>query len=598
MKQSITRYSLFILVAAGFVTCKTQPPTTSADKKVTQSQGVYQYKDEDPTVKPFFSDRVGVTGRNGMVASAHPEASQVGLTILKAGGNAVDAAVAVQFALAVVYPGAGNIGGGGFMVYRDNAGKAYSLDYREKAPAAATKDMYLDSVGNVRPGLSISGHLASGVPGSVDGMAEAHKRFGKLTWAQVLQPAVDLAANGFALTERDALGLNRVKGDLNPGKPYFMKSTVESDTITWHKDDKLVQADLAKTLQRIQAQGRAGFYEGETARLLAEEMVRGKGIITEQDLKNYHAVWRDPLQATYKEYNVITMPPTSSGGVALVQLMRFVEPFPLRKWGWNRDSTAQVMIEAERRVYADRAKFLGDPDFVKVPVAQLISPDYLRSRWADFSWAKATNSNDLKGGVIPGYESLETTHFSVVDKDGNAVSITTTLNGGYGSRVVVGGAGFFMNNEMDDFSVKPGVPNMYGLVGNQANAIAPNKRMLSSMTPTILEKDGKLFMVVGTPGGSTIMTSVYQTILNVIEHGMTMQQAVNALKFHHQWLPDKTIFENGAFSEPTIDYLKNRGFILEKLSNTLGRMDCVLVRPDGSYEGASDPRADNTARGY
>jgi gamma-glutamyltranspeptidase/glutathione hydrolase len=601
MKQSITRYSLFILVAAGFITCKTQPPATSTGKKVTQSQGVYQYKDEDPTVKPFFSDRVGVTGRNGMVASAHPEASQVGLNILKAGGNAVDAAVAVQFALAVVYPGAGNIGGGGFMVYRDNAGKAYSLDYREKAPAAAIKDMYLDSVGNVRPGLSISGHLASGVPGSVDGMAEAHKRFGKLTWAQVLQPAVDLAANGFALTERDALGLNRVKGDLNqinPGKPYFMKNSVPTDTVTWHPGDKLVQADLAKTLQRIQAQGRAGFYEGETARLLAEEMVRGKGIITEEDLKNYHAVWRDPIQATYKEYNVITMPPTSSGGVALVQLMRFVEPFPLRKWGWNRDSTAQVMIEAERRVYADRAKFLGDPDFVKVPVSQLISPDYLRSRWADFSWAKATNSNDLKGGVIPGYESLETTHFSVVDKDGNAVSITTTLNGGYGSRVVVSGAGFFMNNEMDDFSVKPGVPNMYGLVGNQANAIAPNKRMLSSMTPTILEKDGKLFMVVGTPGGSTIMTSVYQTILNVIEHGMTMQQAVNALKFHHQWLPDKTIFENGAFSEPTINYLKNRGYTLEKLTNTLGRMDCVLVRPDGSYEGASDPRADNTARGY
>jgi gamma-glutamyltranspeptidase/glutathione hydrolase len=597
MKRSITRYSLFILIAAGFITCKTQAPQT----KVTQSQGVYQYKDEDPTVKPFFSDRVGVTGRNGMVASAHPEASQVGLNILKAGGNAVDAAVAVQFALAVVYPGAGNIGGGGFMVYRDNAGKAYSLDYREKAPAAATKDMYLDSVGNVRPGLSISGHLASGVPGSVDGMAEAHKRFGKLTWAQVLQPAIDLAAIGFALTERDALGLNRVKGDLNtinPGKSYFMKSIVPTDTMTWHPGDKLVQADLAKTLQRIQAQGRAGFYEGETARLLAEEMVRGKGIITEEDLKNYHSVWRDPIQATYKEYNVITMPPTSSGGVALVQLMRFVEPFPLRKWGWNRDSTAQVMIEAERRVYADRAKFLGDPDFVKVPVAQLISPDYLRSRWADFSWAKATNSNDLKGGVIPGYESLETTHFSVVDKDGNAVSITTTLNGGYGSRVVVSGAGFFMNNEMDDFSVKPGVPNMYGLVGNQANAIAPNKRMLSSMTPTILEKDGKLFMVVGTPGGSTIMTSVYQTILNVIEHGMTMQQAVNALKFHHQWLPDKTIFENGAFSESTIDYLKNRGYILEKLTNTLGRMDCVLVRPDGSYEGASDPRADNTARGY
>ena len=461
--------------------------------------------------------------------------------------------------------------------------------------------MYLDSAGNAITRLSIDGHLASGVPGSVDGMVEAHKRFGKLAWAQVLQPAVDLAANGWLLTERDALGLNRVRKELltiNPGKTYFLKTSVPTDTATWHQGDRLVQTDLAKTLQRILAQGRAGFYEGETARLLADEMKRGKGIITEEDLKNYHAVWRDPIQATYKEYNVITMPPTSSGGVALLQMMRFTEPFPLHNWGWNKDSTAQVMIEAERRVYADRAKFLGDPDFVKVPVRELISYDYLRSRWADFSWAKATNSNDLKGGNLPGYESLETTHFSIVDKDGNAVSITTTLNGGYGSRVVVNGAGFFMNNEMDDFSVKPGVPNMFGLIGNQANAIVPGKRMLSSMTPTILEKNGKLFMVVGTPGGSTIMTSVYQTILNVIEHGMTMQQAVNALKFHHQWLPDKTIFENGAFSEPTIDYLKSRGYMLEKLTNTLGRMDCVLVRPDGSYEGASDPRADNTARGY
>ena len=599
--------ALLLLALTLFIACKTQPPaTTSGDKGVRQSQGVYQYRDEEPAVVksvagPFFSDRQGVIGRNGMVASAHPEASQVGLNILKAGGNAVDAAVAVQFALAVVYPGAGNIGGGGFMVYRDTNGKSSTLDYREKAPGRATQTMYLDSLDNVRPGLSISGHLASGVPGSVDGMVETHKRFGKLPWAQVLQPAVDLAANGFALTERDALGLNRIKIDLNtinPGKTYFLKNGLPTDTLTWQKGDLMVQSDLAKTLQRIQQQGRAGFYEGETARLLANEMKRGNGLITEEDLKNYHAVWREPIQATYKNYTVITMPPTSSGGVALVQLMRLTEPYPLRRWGWNRDSTVQVMVEAERRVYADRAKFLGDPDFVKVPTDKLMSADYLKSRWTDFAFAKATDSKAIKGGMLPGYESLETTHFSVVDKDGNAVSITTTLNGGYGSRVVVGGAGFFMNNEMDDFSVKPGVPNMYGLVGNQANAIAPNKRMLSSMTPTILEKDGKLFMVVGTPGGSTIMTSVYQTILNVIEHGMTMQQAVNAMKFHHQWLPDKTIFENGAFSDATVQNLQSRGYTLEKLTNTIGRMDCVLIRPDGSYEGASDPRADNTARGY
>lgn len=603
MQKRITYFSLSVAFTVAVAACKTQAPSTTSTgtSKVEQSQGVYQYRDEDPTVKPFFSDRKGVIGRNGMVASAHPEASNVGLAILKAGGNAVDAAVAVQFALAVVYPGAGNIGGGGFMVYRDKAGQAYTLDYREKAPGRASQNMYLDSLGNVRQGLSISGHLASGVPGSVDGMAEAHKRFGKLSWAQVLQPAIDLAAKGFPMTERDAVGLNRIKADLlkiNPGKAYFLKSASPTDTISWHKGDLLIQADLAKTLQRIQAQGRAGFYEGETARLLAEEMKRGNGLITEEDLKNYHSVWRKPLSAKYKEYTVITMPPTSSGGVALIQLMRFTEPYPLHKWGWNRDSTVQVMIEAERRVYADRAKFLGDPDFVKVPVDTLISPSYLRTRWTDFSFAKASDSKNIKGGVIPGYESLETTHFSIVDKEGNAVSITTTLNGGYGSRVVIGGAGFFMNNEMDDFSIKPGVPNMFGLIGNQANAIAPNKRMLSSMTPTILEKDGKLFMVVGTPGGSTIITSVYQTILNVIEHGMNMQEAVNALKFHHQWLPDKTIFENGAFTEATIEKLQSRGYILEQLTNTLGRMDCVLIRPDGSYEGASDPRADNTARGY
>lgn len=576
-----------------------QPPAQKP--AVRESQGVYQYTEEDPSVKPFFSDRVGITGRNGMVATAHPVASQVGLDILKAGGNAVDAAVAVHFALAVCYPFAGNLGGGGFMVFRDKSGKPYTLDYREKAPAAATKDMYLDSASNVRPGLSMSGHLASGVPGSVDGMAEAHKRFGKLKWAQVLQPAVDLAEKGFMLTDRDATGLNRVKADLmkqNPGKTYFFKSTTPGDTTTWKKGETLVQTDLGETLRRIQKKGRNGFYSGKTAKLLADEMKQGGGLITEKDLADYHAVWRDPILATYKNYRVITMPPTSSGGVALVELLRYVEPYPLRKWGWNRDSTVQVMIEAERRVYADRAKFLGDPDFVRVPVSELISPAYLKTRWQTFDFAKATDSKNLEGGIIPGYESMETTHFSIVDKEGNAVSITTTLNGGYGSRVVIGGAGFFMNNEMDDFSIKPGVPNMFGLVGNAANAIAPGKRMLSSMTPTILEKDGKLFMVVGTPGGSTIITSVFQTILNVIEHGMTMQQSVNALKFHHQWLPDKTIFEKNAFSDATVEKLQSRGYLLERLTNTLGRMDCVLIQPDGTYEGASDPRADNTSMGY
>ncbi|OIN59653.1 gamma-glutamyltransferase [Arsenicibacter rosenii] len=605
LKKVLHANAYALLFALAFAACKTSKPVSSTTQQqpgLAKSQGVYQYSNEDPTVKPFYSDRQGVIARNGVVASAHPDASRVGTEIMKAGGNAVDAAVAVQFALAVVYPAAGNIGGGGFMVFRDAKGNAYTLDFREKAPGKAHQNMYLDASGNVMQGLSISGHLASGVPGSVDGMVEAHKRFGKLSWAQVLQPAIDLAEKGVVLTEREANGLNRVKKDLmriNPGKSYFMKaSQTPGDTTAWAKGDVLIQKDLAAVLRRIQDKGRAGFYEGETARLLVSEMEQGNGLISAEDLKNYHSVWRDPIKASYKEFSIITMPPTSSGGVALLQLLRFVEPYPLRRWGWNRDSTVQVMIEAERRVYADRAKFLGDPDFVKVPVGQLIDRAYLKHRWTDFSFAKATDSKAVKGGTIPGYESLETTHFSIVDREGNAVSITTTLNGGYGSRVVIGGGGFFMNNEMDDFSIKPGVPNMFGLIGNQANAIAPGKRMLSSMTPTIIEKDGKLFMVVGTPGGSTIITSVFQTILNVIEHGMTMQQSVNALKFHHQWLPDKTTFENGAFTDQTIRALQGRGYILEQLTNTLGRMDCVLVRPDGSYEGASDPRADNTAIGF
>ncbi|MFC5409518.1 gamma-glutamyltransferase [Larkinella bovis] len=597
-RKTLSLQCAIILFCIVLSACRTGPQQPG----LRQSTGMYQYDNETKSVGvrktgPYYSDRQAVTGKNGMVASAHPEASRVGVDMLKAGGNAVDAAVAVQFALAVVYPGAGNVGGGGFMVYRDRSGQAYTLDFREKGPEKAQKDMYLDSAGNVIPSLSITGHLASGVPGSVDGMVEAHRRFGKLSWAQVLQPAIDLAEKGVVLTEREALGLNRTKKSflaVNPDKRYFMKP----DTTDWKTGELLIQTDLGQVLRRIQAQGRAGFYEGETARLLVAEMQRGGGIITENDLKNYHAIWRDPLVGTYRNYKIITMPPTSSGGVALLQLLRLVEPYPLRKWGWNSDSTVQVMIEAERRVYADRAKFLGDPDFVKVPVQELIDRNYLKNRWADFSFDRATDSKNVKGGNLPGYESLETTHFSVVDKDGNAVAITTTLNGGYGSRVVVGGAGFLMNNEMDDFSIKPGVPNMFGLIGNQANAVAPGKRMLSSMTPTIVEQEGKLYMVVGTPGGSTIITSVFQTILNVLDHGMTMQQSVNALKFHHQWLPDKTTFENGAFSDETIRKLQARGYILEQLTNSLGRMDCILFRPDGTLEGASDPRADNTSVGY
>jgi gamma-glutamyltranspeptidase/glutathione hydrolase len=585
MKKNL--FFLLFLIAS----CKNKPTQNQ------QIKGLSEYAVDVPGIQTFY-DKKGVLADNGMVASAHPIASQVGIEILKAGGNAIDAAVATHFALAVVYPWAGNLGGGGFLVYRDKKGGTYTLDFREKAPMKAHRDMYLDASGNPIAGLSILGHLASGVPGSVDGMLTMHEKFGKLSWDKVIAPAITLAQNGIVLTEREAVGLNRVKADVAkvnaPDSPYY----VRQDKQEWKKGDTLVQKDLGRMLGLIQSKKRAGFYEGECADLLVKEMERGKGIITHEDLKNYHSVWRDAIVDEYKDFKIITMPPTSSGGVALMQLMKFVEPYPLKRWGWNSDSTVQVMIEAERRVYADRAKWLGDPDFVKVPVKELTSKTYLKQRMNDLSFDKATDSKAISGGAVPGYESDETTHYSVVDNEGNAVSITTTLNGGFGSKVIVQGGGFLMNNEMDDFSIKAGVPNMFGLIGNKANEIVPGKRMLSSMTPTIVEKDGKLFMVVGTPGGSTIITSVFQTILNVLEHGMTMQQAVNALKFHHQWLPDNTTYEKNAFSEATVNNLKAKGYNLVTMSGSLGRMDCIMLRPDGKLEGGSDPRGDNTSLGY
>lgn len=531
--------------------------------------------------------------RKGMVVCAYPDASQVGIDVLKKGGNAVDAAVAVQFALEVTLPEAGNIGGGGFMVYRSGKGATNTLDFREKAPGAASEKMFLDSAGNVVPNMSLATHQASGVPGSVDGMYQAHLKYGKLKWADLVQPAVDLAAKGFKITAHLASDLNHSQQRftrLNPGKNYFIKAD------GWKAGDVLVQTDLAHTLEIIRDKGRDGFYDGVVADQLVAEMKSGNGLISKADLKNYHAVWRKAVEGNYKDYHIITMPPTSSGGIALLQLLESVQAFPLQKWGHNTDSTVQVMVEAERRVYADRSKYLGDPEFFKVPVDTLINPTYNVRRMANFKWDAATPSKDIAPGVIPGYESDQTTHYSIVDKDGNAVSITTTLNGGFGSGIFVKGAGFLLNNEMDDFSSKPGVPNMFGLVGGKANSIQPNKRMLSSMTPTIIEKNGKLYMVVGTPGGSTIMTSVFQTILNVIEHNMNMQQAVDAKRFHHQWLPDEIDIEPNTFDAKTTGYLKSKGYKIIQWGSS-GRVDAILVTPDG-YEGGADPRGDDTKIGW
>ncbi|QQL50092.1 gamma-glutamyltransferase [Mucilaginibacter ginkgonis] len=533
--------------------------------------------------------------RNGMVVCAYPDASKVGVDILKKGGNAVDAAVAVQFALAVTLPEAGNIGGGGFMVYRSAKGEANTLDYREKAPATATTNMFLDAAGNVVPNMSLSTHFASGVPGSVDGMITAHKKYGKLKWADLVQPAIDLAERGFVITAHLANDLNRTadafrKG--NPGKTYMLKDT------PWKAGELLVQQDLASTLKLIRDKGRDGFYDGLVAKQIADEMKSGGGLITQTDLKNYHSVWRKPIIGKYKNYKIITMPPPSSGGIALLQLLSAVEKYPLHRWGYNQDSTVQLIVEAERRVYADRSKYLGDPDYFKVPVDSLLNPAYTAKRMQSFNWNKATPSSDIKPGSFVGYESDQTTHFSIVDKEGSAVSITTTLNGSFGSKIFVKGAGFLLNNEMDDFSSKAGVPNMFGVTGGKANSIQPGKRMLSSMTPTIMEKGGKLFMVVGTPGGSTIITAVYQTILDVIEFNQDMQQAVSSKRFHHQWLPDEVSIETAAtFTDEVKQKLEAKGYKIV-VKGPMNRVDAILLNKDGSLQGGADPRGDDTVTGW
>tara|TARA_B100000959_G_scaffold186689_1_gene195250 strand:+ start:1346 stop:3046 length:1701 start_codon:yes stop_codon:yes gene_type:complete len=534
--------------------------------------------------------------KKGMVSSAHPVASKVGLDILKNGGNAFDAAIGVHFALSVVYPNAGNIGGGGFAVYRLNNGEVGSLDFREKAPLKSYRDMYIsnsDDGSTVDDKKSKIGHLASGVPGSVDGMVKLYEKFGSIDWKILLEPSIELAKNGFSLTHKQSNSLNRVMillDSINDSEVSFVKES------KWKENDILVQKDLSKTLERIKNKKRDGFYSGLTADYIINEMKKGDGIITYEDLNNYSSIWRKPIIGKYKDHKIISMAPPSSGGIALLQLLHGAEKMNVGNYEHNSLKYINTIAEIESRVYADRSTYLGDSDFYNVPIDDLIDNKYLDNRFSSIDPSTKTPSNEIKEGNIQFNESEETTHFSIVDEYGNAVSLTTTINGGYGSKIVVENAGFILNNEMDDFSVKPGYPNMFGLIGGEANSIKPNKRMLSSMTPTIIVKNDKLYMVLGTPGGSTIITSVFQTILNVIDFNMGMQEAVDAKKFHHQWLPDFLVVEKNTLNTNLNENLKKMGHKINERSS-LGRMDCILIE-NGILEGGADKRGDNTALGY
>ena len=529
------------------------------------------------------------TKEKGLVVSAHPLASEAGAQILKKGGNAFDAAIATQFALAVVYPQAGNIGGGGFLVGYTKDGEKIALDYRETAPKNTSRDMYLDEKGKANTDLSQNGRLAVGVPGSVSGMFYTHQKFGKLPMSVLIQPAIDLAQKGFAITEREANLLNDTREDFLKHNSHPTSFTKD---IPWKKGDILVQKELAQTLKLIQKQGEKAFYEGNNAQLLVDEMKRGNGIITLEDLKNYKTKERKALEFDYKNHEIISMPLPSSGGILLAQMLKMSSFENLEKYPQNSPEAVQVMVEAERRAFADRAEFMGDPDFIEDKTQMLISEEYLKNRWKNFSFEKATPSAEVGKIIAQPKESTETTHISIIDKFGNAVAVTTTLNGLYGSKVVVKGGGYFLNNEMDDFSVKPGVPNMFGAVGGEANKIEPNKRMLSSMTPTIVLKNGKPYIVVGTPGGTTIPTSVYQSIVNVIDFKMTPSSAVNSAKFHHQWLPE-VVFVEKNFPENTLKILEQKNYKFEKRSG-IGRTEMIVIDENGNATAVADSRGDDS----
>ncbi len=542
----------------------------------------------------YSSQKVAVSDQ-AMVVAAHPLAVQAGIEVLEKGGNAVDAAVAIQFALAVVYPRAGNIGGGGFMLYDEIGGKTVALDFREKAPLAANKDMYLDAQGNPIGGLSTKGALAVGVPGSVDGLLLALEKFGKLKDRKlVMKSAIDMARQGFAISSKEAERLNKFADDFKTLNPYDFPFVKEGD---WAKGDLLIQTKLAQTLTDIQLKGRDGFYTGACAAAILKTMKTSGGIIEQKDLTQYSSKWKTPIQFDYQGYQVNSMPLPSSGGLVLKQVLKILEPYDLDSLGFQTAESIHLISEAERAAYEVRAKYMGDEDFYDVPTAQLLSDEYIKTLAEGIDLAKASPSQVTPHTHTKTLESFQTTHTSIIDKQGNSLSLTTTLNSNYGSKLYVKEAGFFLNNEMDDFSVKPGVPNTYGLVGAKANEIAPEKRMLSSMTPSIVKKDKKAFLVLGAPGGSTIITAVLQVLLNVIDYKQNIEQAVNSCRTHHQWLPDQITIEKGCLSTEVRNALTAKGHTLKE-TNYMAIIKAIHRTENGTLTGVGDRRnPDDHAQG-